>query len=55
MPSCASALGGAEKIMLQLAVLDGVPQGIPLQPKLMAAQVHEAPEEDEGLQEAKWR
>jgi len=56
MPSCTSALGGADKIMFQLPKLDGVPQAkayyLDLQPKLMAAQV---PEKEEALQEAKWR
>lgn len=51
----AAALGGAEKITFQLPKLDCVPQGIPLHPKLMAVQVREAPEKEEGLQEAKWR
>jgi len=41
--------------MFQLPELDGIPQGVPLHPKHVVAQMHETPEEEEGLQEPEHR
>ena len=41
--------------MFQLPELDGIPKGVPLQPKHVVTQMHETPDEEEGFQDPEHR